>query len=109
MRFLTQNDEGLGKKCDYCDYTAGANQHLWRHMRCIHSDVEGVEFELLSCNECEEEFSRQEKLNEHIKRVHVGFLSDHGAESSESSSLTPEPTQRKCTWTSALLLQAMQC
>lgn len=88
--------EGLGKRCDYCDYSAGTNQHLWRHMRSKHSDVEGVEIEMLKCNDCDEEFSRQEKLNEHIKRVHLGILSDHEAESSESSSLTPEPTQRKC-------------
>ena len=53
-------------------------------MRSKHSDVKGVEVEILRCNECEEEFSRQEKLNEHIKWVHVGILSDHEAESSES-------------------------
>jgi len=88
--------EGLGKKCDYCDYSAGTNQHLLRHMRSKHSDMEGVEVEMLRCNDCEEEFSRQEKLNEHIKRVHLGVQSDHEAESSESSSLTPEPVQRKC-------------
>jgi len=87
--------EGLGKKCEYCDYTAGTNQHLWRHMRSKHSDMD-IEVDMLRCNECEEEFSRQEKLNEHIRRVHLGILSDHEAESSESSSLTPEPSQRKC-------------
>ena len=62
--------EGLGKKCKYCDYKAATNQHLLRHMRSKHSDMEGAP-EMLKCLYCEEEFSRQEKLNEHCSRVHA--------------------------------------
>jgi len=88
--------EGLGKKCDYCDYTAGTNQHLLRHMRSKHADIEGLEIEMLKCNECEEVFSRQEKLNEHVKKAHHGVQSDRNLESSDVSFCTPEPAQQNC-------------
>ena len=88
--------EGLGKKCDYCDYTAGTNQHLLRHMRSKHTDIEGLEIEMLKCNECEEVFSRQEKLNEHVKKAHRVDQSDQNLERSEVSSFTSEQAQQNC-------------
>ena len=63
--------EGLGKKCNFCDYKASTNQHLLRHLRSKHSDEEGSGIQLLKCRECGEEFSRQERLTEHIKKDHL--------------------------------------
>ena len=75
--------EGLGKKCDYCDYKAGTNQHLLRHLRSKHADVEGADIEMLKCSMCGEEFSRQERLNEHFKREHQFLDRELEADSSE--------------------------
>ena len=86
--------EGLGKKCDYCDYKAGTNQHLLRHLRSKHADVEGADIEMLKCKECGEEFSRQERLNEHFKREHQHVAREVEAESSEESQV--RKTKYRC-------------
>ena len=78
--------EDLDKKCEHCDYSAGTNQHLWRHIRNKHSDMENLQVEMLKCTECNEEFSRQEKLTDHFQNFHAG-----------SSPINPEPAQRQCT------------
>ena len=68
--------EGLEKKCEHCDYSAGTNQHLWRHIRTKHPDVEDLQVEMLKCTECNEEFSRQEKLTDHFQNFHANIPND---------------------------------
>ena len=55
-----QEHEDLDKKCEHCDYSAGTNKHLWRHIRNKHSEMENLQVEMLKCTECNEEFSHQE-------------------------------------------------
>ena len=81
-----QEHEVLDKKCEHCDYSAGTNQHLWRHIRNKHSDMENLQVEMLKCTECNEEFFHQEKLTDHFQNFHAG-----------SSPINSELAQRKCT------------
>lgn len=78
--------EGLGKKCDFCDYKAGTNQHLQRHVRSKHANVEDSGIELGSSGE----YSRQERLTEHVQKEHNGESLLEDVESSDRKNMVRE-------------------
>ena len=44
-----KEDEETFCPCEYCDYSAGTTQHLWRHIRRKHPNAEGRQVEVLRC------------------------------------------------------------
>ena len=59
------NEEKKIKKCDVCNKEFSRHQHLIRH-KLTHSNIK--EF---SCSLCTSKFTRKDKLNQHLSKVHI--------------------------------------